>query len=83
MGEPEDLSSAQVEFASRSEASPKRKAWRDRLFILEAVVEQRIQKTNRMKHVFSTLSALALLASASVQAQTFDASQVEFWVGSG
>ncbi len=36
-----------------------------------------------MKNVFTTLSAFALLASASVQAQTFDASQVQFWVGSG
>lgn len=35
-----------------------------------------------MKNVFSTLSALALLATAA-QAQTFDRSQVQFWVGSG
>ncbi|HMN04148.1 MAG TPA: hypothetical protein PKD45_00330 [Flavobacteriales bacterium] len=35
-----------------------------------------------MKNVFTTLSALALLATAT-QAQTFDRSQVQFWVGSG
>jgi hypothetical protein len=41
------------------------------------------KKNDRMKNVFTTLSAFALLASANVQAQTFVASQVQFWVGSG
>lgn len=35
-----------------------------------------------MKQFFSTLSAVALLANVT-NAQTFDRSQVEFWVGSG
>lgn len=35
-----------------------------------------------MKKLYTTLSALALLATVT-QAQTFDRSQVQFWVGSG
>ena len=36
-----------------------------------------------MKKTVHALSALALLATAPLQAQTFDITQVEFWVGSG
>lgn len=50
-------------------------------FILEAVVEQRIQ--TKMKKTVRTITFSALLASAPLQAQTFDIGQVEYWVGSG
>jgi len=36
-----------------------------------------------MKKTVHAFSALALLATAPMQAQTFDLSQVEFWVGTG
>lgn len=36
-----------------------------------------------MKNLFTTLSAYAVLAATPALAQTFEASQVKFWVGSG
>lgn len=39
--------------------------------------------TKRMKHSVRSLSAIALLATAPLQAQTFDLSHVQYWVGTG
>ncbi len=50
-------------------------------FILGVFVEQRIR--TRMKPTVRSLSAIALLATAPLQAQTFNLSDIAFWVGTG